>query len=74
MINTKLKKIEEDDIDQKLHHLENISDDNTKYYYVLRDLQKMKDNKKASIIVKDKNGNCPGSTKEKIEVIEQYFK
>ena len=74
LINTKLKKIEEDDIDQKLHHLENISDDNTKYYYVLRDLQKMKDNKKASIIVKDKNGNCPGSTKEKIEVIEQYFK
>ena len=73
-INKKLKKIEEDDIDKKLELLEQIKDDNTKYFYVLRDLQKLNNNKKASIIVKDKEGNCPGSTQEKITVIEEYFK
>ena len=30
--------------------------------------------KKASNTVKDKEGNCQGSTHDKIKVIEQYFK
>ena len=72
-INKKLKKIEEDEVDKMLENLENISDDNTKYYYVLRDLQKMKSNNKASIIVKDKQDNCAGSTQDKIKVITEYI-
>ena len=73
-INKKLKKLEEEDIDRKLQHLEKISDDNTKYFYVLRDLQNVNNNKKAAIIVKDKEGNCPGATEDKIKIIEEYFK
>ena len=74
LINKKLKEQEEQELDRKLEHLESIKDDNTKYFYVLRDLQKINTNKKASIIVKDKEGNCPGSTQDKIKIIEEYFK
>ena len=55
-------------------HLESIKDDNTKYFYILRYLQNNNSNKKTSIIVKDKEGNCPGSTTDTIKIIEEYFK
>ena len=73
-INIKLKEAEENDLDKKVAHLESIKDDNTKYLYVLRDFQNNNSNKKSSIIVKDKEGNCPGSTADKIKVIEEHFK
>ena len=73
-ISAKLKSIEEDEIDSKLQSLEQIRDDNTKYYYALRNLQNSKTNKKATIIVKDKEGNCPSSTQVKIKIIQEYFK
>ena len=73
-IQNKLKIIEEKEVDNKLQQLEQIKDHNTKYFYALRSLQNSKKNKKASIIVKDKNGNCPGTTSEKIKVIDAYFK
>ena len=71
-IDQRLKKKEEKDLDMKLEHLEKIKDDNTKYHYVLRDLNKPKH--KVPIMVKDKEGNVPGSTAEKIKVIREYFK
>ena len=72
-INTKLKKIEEDQLDKKMENLEKCKDENTKYFYVLREMQNEDKNKKASIIVKDEQGNAPGSNKEKIKVIQDYF-
>ena len=72
-INTKLKKIEEDHLDKKMEHLEKCKDENTKYFNVLREMQNEDKNKKASIIVKDEKGNVPGSNKEKIKVIQDYF-
>ena len=65
---------EEEEVDQKLEKLESVKDDNTKYYYVMRDLQNINKNNKSSIILKDKDGNIPGSTTDKIEIIEEYFK
>lgn len=73
-INKKLKEVEENDLDKKMEHLELIKDDNTKYFYVLRSLHNSNNNKKAAIIVKDKDGNVPGSTADKIKIIETYFK
>ena len=50
----------------KLENLEQIKDDISKYFYVIRDLQKINNNnKKASIIVKDQEGNCPGEIKKR---------
>ena len=57
-----------------LEKLESVKDDNTKYYYVMRDLQNINRNNKSSIILKDKDGNIPGSTTDKIKIIEEYFK
>ena len=71
-IDKRLKKKEEKELDMKLEHLEKIKDDNTKYHYVLRDLNKPKH--KVPIMVKDKEGNVPGSTAAKIQVIGEYFK
>ena len=51
-----------------------MKDDNTKYYYVMRDIQSINRNSKSSIILKDKNGDIPGSNEDKIKIIEQYFK
>ena len=69
-----LKEAEEKEVDDKLKHLESIKDDNTKYYYVMREIQNHNKNNKSAMIVKDKNGNVPGSNLEKIKVIEEYFK
>ena len=63
-IHEKLKIIEEEELDSKLHHIEQIRDDNTKYFYAIRSLQNANKNKKATIIVRDKEGNCMGSTKK----------
>ena len=72
-LNNRLKQIEEDKLDEKMETLEKCKDENTKYYYVLRDMQNDEKNKKASIIVKDEEGNVAGSNKEKIKVIQGYF-
>ena len=56
-----------------MENLEKCKDENTKYYYVMREMQNEDKNKKASIIVKDENGNVPGSNQAKIEVIQNYF-
>ena len=68
-INKKLKEVEENDLDKKMEHLESIKDDNTKYFYVLRSLHNSNSNKKAPIIVKDKEGNVQGATSDKIKII-----
>ena len=73
-ISVKLKEIEETELDKKMEKLENIKDDNTKYFYVLREMHNNNNNKKASVIVKDEDDNVPGSTNEKIKIIERYFK
>ena len=73
-IEKKLKLNEEKEIDEKMHHLENMKDDTTKYFYVMRNLQNMNRNTKTPMIIKDKEGNTPGSTQEKIKVIEDYFR
>ena len=73
-ITSKLKAAEERELDQKMKHLESLKDDNTKYYYVMRDIQSINRNRKTSIIVKDPEGNVPGSTEDKIKIIQQYFK
>ena len=57
-----------------MKHLEELKDDNTKYYYVMRNIQSMNRNNKSSIIVKDTDGNVQGSNEDKIKVIEKYFK
>ena len=72
-MNNRLKQIEEDKLDEKMEKLEKCKDENTKYYYVLREMQNDEKNKKASIIVKDEEGNVAGSNKEKIKVIQGYF-
>jgi hypothetical protein len=74
VINKKIKKAEEEEVDQKLEKLESVKDDNTKYYYVMRDLQNTNRDNKTSIILKDKHGNIPGSNIDKIKIIEEYFK
>ena len=71
-MNKRLKKKEEQELDEKMKHLESLKDDNTKYHYVLREINKPKH--KISILVKDSQGNVPGSTAEQIKVIEEYFK
>ena len=40
--------------------LERIKDDNTKYHYVMREINKSKE--KIPILVKDEEGNVPSST------------
>ena len=57
-----------------MKHLESMKDDTTKCFYVMRNIQNMNRNTKASIIVKDREGNVPGSNEEKIKVIKDYFK
>ena len=71
-MNRKLKKKEEQELDRKMEHLEKITDDNTRYHYVMREINKPK--QKIPILVKDAEGNVPGSTSEKIKIIEEYFK
>ena len=56
-----------------MQHLENMKDDTTKYFYVMRNVQNMNRNTKSTMLVKDKEGNTPGSTTEKIKVIQEYF-
>ena len=73
-ITKKLKEAEEKDLDDKLQHLESIKDENTKYYYAMRDIQNYNKNRKSTMIIKDQDGNIPGSNEEKIKVIEKYFK
>ena len=55
-----------------MEKLERIKDDNTKYHYVMREINRPK--QKIQILVKDEEGNVPGSTTEKIKIIEDYFK
>ena len=64
-IKSKLKENEERDLDIKMKNLEAIKNDNTKYYYVMRSLQNSNRNTKSSILVKDKEGNTPGSNEDK---------
>ena len=71
-INYRLKKKEEKEVDEKMEKLERIKDDNTKYHYVMREINKPK--QKIPILVKDEDGNVPGSTAGKIKIIEEYFK
>ena len=73
-IDRQLKIDEEKDLDDRMQKLESLKDDNSKYFYVLRDIQNMNRNNKTSMLVKDKDGTIPGSTIEKIKVIENYFK
>ena len=73
-ITQKLKVNEERELDEKLRNLESMKDDTTKYFYVMRNLQNMNRNTKTPMLIKDKEGNTPGSTTEKIKVIEEYFK
>lgn len=73
-IDQKIKRAEEEKVDQMLEKLENVKDDNTKYYYVMRDLQNINRNNKSCIILKDKDGNIPGSNADKIKIIENHFK
>ena len=49
-IQRQLKIKEEKEIDQKMEHLENLKDDNTKYFHVMREIQNMNRNTKTSII------------------------
>ena len=62
-INQRLKKKEEKEIDAKLENLERLTDDNTRYHYVMREINKPKH--KIPILVKDEDDNVPGSTSEK---------
>ena len=71
-IDTRLKEREEKELDSKMEQLERIKDDNTKYHYIMRDLNKPK--QKIPILVKNKEGDVPGTTQEKIKIIEDYFK
>ena len=57
-----------------MKHLEQIKDDNTKYFYVMRDIQKTNRNTKSTVLIKDKEGNVPGTNEGKIKVIEEYFR
>ena len=67
-----MKKIEEKEIDQKMEHLESLRDDNTRYHYAMREINKPKN--KIPILVKDQEGNVPGCTQCKIKIIEGHFK
>ena len=71
-IDRRLRKKEEEEVNKKMEHLEAIKDDNTKYHYVMRDINKP--THKVPILVKDENGDIPGSTAGKIAEIERYFK
>ena len=52
--------------------LEKYKDDSNKYHQVIRELTR-KTQKKKPVIVNDKNGNIPGTTEGKIEIIKQNF-
>ena len=71
-IDKRLKENEENELDEKMQRLEDIKDDNTKYHYVMRELNRPK--KKIPILVKDDEGNIPGTATGKIKIIESYFK
>ena len=58
-----MKKLEEKEIDEKMAHIESIKDDNTRYHYAMRDINRP--TQKVPILVKDSEGNIPGSTSEK---------
>ena len=59
-INYRMKKLEEKEIDEKMAHIESIKDDNTRYHYAMRDINRP--TQKVPILVKDSEGNVPGST------------
>ena len=63
-INYRIKKAEEKEIDEKMAHIENIKDDNTSYHYAMREINRP--TQKVPILVKDSQGNVPGSTSAKI--------
>ena len=71
-IDAKLKEKEERELDSKMEHLEKLKDDNSKYHYIMRDLNRPKE--KIPILVKNEQGEAPGTTQEKIKIIEEYFK
>ena len=54
-IDRRLRKKEEEEVNKKMEHLESIKDDNTKYHYVMRDINKP--THKVPILVKDENGD-----------------
>ena len=64
-IDRRLRKKEEEEVNKKMEHMESIKDDKTKYHYVMRDINKP--TSKVPILVKDENGDVPGSTEGKIE-------
>ena len=68
-IDRRLRKKEEEEVNKKMEHLESIKDDNTKYHYMMRDINKP--THKVPILVKDENGDVPGSTEGKIAEILQ---
>ena len=73
-ITRRLKDNEEKELDSKMKHLEDIKNDNTRYFYVMRDIQKHNRNTKSTIMIKDKEGNIPGTNEGKIQIIEEYFR
>ena len=70
-IDVKLKEKEDRELDHKMEPNEKIKDDNCKYHYIMRDLNKPK--QKIHILVKNQEGEIPGTTQEKIKIIEEYF-
>ena len=70
-INYRLKKKEEKEVDEKMEKPERIKDDNTKYHYVMREINRPK--QKIPILVKDEEGNVPGSITEKTKIIEKII-
>ena len=66
-----MKTKEEKDLDQKLQHLESVSNDSNKYHQAMRDLRRQKSNK--PLLVTDSEGNVAGSTTKKLELIKEHF-
>ena len=45
----KLKEIKETELDKKMEKLEHTKDDNTKYFYVIREMQNNNRNQKSNV-------------------------
>ena len=66
-----MKKKEEQEIEAKIEHLENVKNDSNKYNLAMRDLRRQKST--PPLLVTDADGNVAGSTEMKLKLIKQHF-
>ena len=71
-INNIVKKLEEQELDEKLKNMEKIKNDSNKAHEAIRQLKSLK--KKKALLVKNEEGEILCNTEDQIEIISEHFK